>query len=167
MMTIVAPTGPWYDLTHESVLRNTTALASSTPHVPQYMADIFPETELWPTCAPARAIARSAAAEMHSSFSALRSNMPMNTRRSAPGEGNWNAADVDKDIRRVCEVWDECRAEAERRGLLDGPFLFGSFTAVDAMFAPGTYNKRLEAHTRNCSCVMDHLFLTCAVDRES
>ena len=101
------------------------------------MAELFPSSALWPEPEPARAIARAAAAEMHSGFGALRAAMPMNTRRRAPGPGNAGAAAVDQDVRRVCELWEECRAEARRRGLAEGgPFLFGGFTIVDAMFAP-------------------------------
>ena len=105
--------------------------------IAEYMHDVFPEAQLWPKQRSSRAIARAAAAEMHSSFTDLRSAMPMNTRRRAPGEGKAADEGVDKDIRRVCELWDECHVEARRHDLCaNGPFLFGTFTIVDAMFAP-------------------------------
>jgi glutathione S-transferase len=96
----------------------------------EYLAERFPERGLWPSDASARAIARSVCAEMHSSFSALRQNMPMNVTASLPGFG-WNLA-VQADIERLCALWAECRA----RFGSNGPFLFGQFSNADAMFAP-------------------------------
>lgn len=96
----------------------------------EYLAETCPEAGLWPSDKAERAQARSLSAEMHSSFSALRSAMPMNIRRSLPGEGR-NPA-VDQDIRRITEIWSGCRqAHAEA-----GDFLFGPWCAADAMFAP-------------------------------
>jgi glutathione S-transferase len=39
---------------------------------------------------------------------------------------------VEADVRRIEEIWRSCR-EAHPA---EGPFLFGRFTAADAMFAP-------------------------------
>jgi glutathione S-transferase len=78
----------------------------------------------------ARAVARSAAAEMHSGFAALRSECPMNVRarnRRAPA-----TAALLADVARIDALWGECRA---RFGTA-GPWLFGEFGVVDAMFAP-------------------------------
>jgi len=65
------------------------------------------------------------------SFIALRTHMPMNLhRRDLKGKGR--APGVDADIARVCEIWRDCRA----RWGAGGDFLFGAFSAADAMFAP-------------------------------
>ena len=40
--------------------------------------------------------------------------------------------DVEADIRRIVGLWQECRAKFGG----GGPFLFGAFSAADAMYAP-------------------------------
>lgn len=94
----------------------------------EYLAESFPEKRIWPEDRKDRALARAAAAEMHGGFSALRSNAPMNLRASHPGKVDLDA--VRGDLKRVEALWG---------GLLEksgGPYLFGAFTAADAMFAP-------------------------------
>lgn len=91
----------------------------------------------------ARTLARSVSAEMHSSFANLRSRMPLNCRASRPDAGR--GPGVQEDIDRVCEIWRECR----KRHMASGEFLFGEFTAADAMFAPvasrfQTYDVKLD-----------------------
>jgi glutathione S-transferase len=98
--------------------------------IAEYLAERFPEAGLWPADENARAIARAVSAEMHSGFSALRQNMPMNMRASAPGRGR--APGVDEDLARIFAIWRECR---ERFGA-GGPFLFGRRSVADAMYAP-------------------------------
>jgi glutathione S-transferase len=86
---------------------------------------------IWPGDAKARARARSICAEMHSGFTALRTAMPMNLKlrlRGKPAD-----ADVQRDIDRVVEIWLDART---RFAAGDGPWLFGDFSAADAMFAP-------------------------------
>ena len=61
----------------------------------------------WPADIALRAVARSAAAEMHSGFGALRSQLPMNVRRQ-PRLPHWDAA-ADADIARVQEIWHDLR----------------------------------------------------------
>jgi glutathione S-transferase len=96
----------------------------------EYLAETAPEARLWPDEPGARALARSISAEMHAGFAALRTHMPMNLRKSLPGRGR--AAGVADDIARITAIWQDCRA---RHGGA-GPFLFGRFTAADAMYAP-------------------------------
>ncbi|HLI12011.1 MAG TPA: glutathione S-transferase family protein [Alphaproteobacteria bacterium] len=96
----------------------------------EFLAETYPAAGLWPADPAARALARSVAAEMHAGFAALRSNMPMDMRASLPGQGM--AEGVQADIDRIAAIWRECR---EKHGK-DGPFLFGRFTAADAMYAP-------------------------------
>ena len=85
---------------------------------------------LWPTDPMIRARARSVTAEMHSSFDALRTAMPMNIRAEdrrltiTPG--------VEADIARILTIWRDCRARHEA----DGPWLFGAFSIADAFYAP-------------------------------
>jgi len=92
--------------------------------ITERLHELFPNGGVWPTNAQLRAQARSAAAEMHSGFRALRGAMPMNIRSSHPGKGM--NPDVAKDIARISALW----ATAKR------PFLFGDFSAADAFYAP-------------------------------
>jgi glutathione S-transferase len=96
----------------------------------EYLAERFPEKNLWPTDFAARAEARSVSAEMHAGFTALRSHMPCTIRSSHPGKGM--AAGVGADIDRIQRLWRACRA---RHGS-GGPFLFGAFSIADAFYAP-------------------------------
>jgi len=95
----------------------------------EYLAERFPEKELWPHDHEARAIARSICAEMHSGFTGLRSAMWMNIRASFPGKGRTPQAQA--DIGRVTEIWEDCLARSGQHG-----FLFGDFSIADAYYAP-------------------------------
>jgi glutathione S-transferase len=113
----------------------------------EYLAETFPEAKLWPQDKAARAVARSAVAEMHSGFTALRRNMPMDLNGRKPGHGR--APGVAEDITRVQQLWRECR---ERFGQ-GGPFLFGQFSIADAFYAPVvtrfvTYDVHLDEVSR-------------------
>jgi glutathione S-transferase len=86
---------------------------------------------LWPSDPAARAQARSAACEMHSSFAALRSSLPCNIRRRA--EPRQHGEDVLREIERVEQIW---KTLAERFGN-GGPYLFGAKpTITDAFYTP-------------------------------
>ncbi|MGD9924263.1 MAG: glutathione S-transferase family protein [Pseudorhodoplanes sp.] len=95
-----------------------------------HLADRFPAAQLWPADPKARAHARAVSAEMHAGFAALRKHCPMNMRRV--GKPRDLTADVVADVRRIDDIWTGCR---ERFGQ-GGPFLFGRFSAADAMYAP-------------------------------
>jgi len=88
----------------------------------EYLAEKYPR--LWPADEEERARARSISAEMHSGFSALRTHMSMNVRKRYPGKGR--TPEVLADMDRIKSIWEQAK----------GPFLFGSFTAADAMYAP-------------------------------
>ncbi len=91
---------------------------------------------LWPDDPRARAHARSVSAEMHSGFAALRGEMPMNCR--AVGRRVPVTDGLAKDIRRIHQIWTDCRATYGGQG----PWLFGGFTIADAMFAPVVFRFR-------------------------
>jgi len=100
----------------------------------EYLAERHPEVPVWPRDPSARAVARSLAAEMHSGFLPLRRNCPMNMRRAPaalPFDPETRTA-VAADVARIEDAWRDAR----RRFGASGPFLFGGFSAADAMFEP-------------------------------
>ncbi len=105
----------------------------------EYLAERFPDARLWPEDRASRAHARSVSAEMHSGFMALRNECAMNLHR--PIRSVALSQDARVNIARMQEIWLECR---QRYGKL-GPFLFGTFGAADAMFAPVVYRFRTYA----------------------
>jgi glutathione S-transferase len=96
----------------------------------EFLAERHPELQLWPPEAEARAFARSISAEMHSGFVALRNDMSMElvARLPTPPIGD----ELARDISRIVAIWRETRA---KHGA-GGPFLFGTFSNADAMYAP-------------------------------
>jgi len=96
----------------------------------EYLNEKSGGDKFWPFDEGARAMARSMAAEMHSGFAALRKAHSMNTRRIYPPVEP--TPEVAADISRIMEIWAQARA---RYGG-DGDFLFGTFGAVDIMYAP-------------------------------
>ena len=96
----------------------------------EYLADKVGRDRFWPADDAARAMARSMAAEMHSSFAALRRKHSMNVRQIFPAKRPDD--DVFADLKRIMELWAEARARFGG----GGEFLFGDFGAADIMFAP-------------------------------
>jgi glutathione S-transferase len=94
----------------------------------EYLAERFPAAGLWPSDPVARAQARVLAAEMHAGFVPLRRGCPMNMWH--PPRRRDFSAEVQADIGRIDALWTDC---LNRSG---GPFLFGAFSAADAMYAP-------------------------------
>jgi glutathione S-transferase len=110
--------------------------------IAERLHELFPEHGIWPADARLRAQARSAAAEMHAGFRALRGAMPMNIRSRYPGKGMNDG--VAKDIARTSALWSAARR----------PFLFGEFCAADAFYAPVatrlvTYGVELKGAARD------------------
>jgi glutathione S-transferase len=105
----------------------------------EYLAERFPDAKLWPQDPAARAHARSISAEMHSGFLLLRNECGMNLHR--PVGAVTLSADAQANVARVQEIWTECR---DRHGK-SGPYLFGAFTAADAMYAPVVHRFRTYA----------------------
>jgi len=96
----------------------------------EYCADLTSRDRYWPMDDSARGMARSMAAEMHSSFANLRRDLPMNV-RSHVGPRPLSEA-VTAEINRILTLWAQARA---RHGGT-GDFLFGEWCATDMMFAP-------------------------------
>ena len=98
----------------------------------EYLAEKFPAKNIWPSDARARAHARCIAAEMHAGFQALRKHCPMVITqrflaRPLP-------PDVQGDVARIIAIWIEARTQYANSA--NGAFLYGAFSAADAMFAP-------------------------------
>jgi len=128
--------------------------------IAEYLNDLKPEVGLWPPSAAARAHARSISAEMHSSFPDLRNNMPMNIRASYPGKGM--TPGVRADIERITFLWRDGRKRFAGAFQKDEGFLFGTFGAADAMFAPvvtrfKTYGVTLDSDAEAyCTAVLSY-----------
>jgi glutathione S-transferase len=101
--------------------------------IAEYLADKFPEKNLWPKSSKNRARARSVCAEMHNGFAALRNACPMNIEAnlSQVGQIIWrDQAAVRADIARITQMWSELLNAHQ------GPMLFGDFSIADAFYAP-------------------------------
>ncbi len=95
-----------------------------------YVAEKFPELNLWPADSAARAHARAISAEMHAGFAGLRKACPMNLKR-VPRSIELTAEAI-TDVSRITEMWNDTRARFGK----GGKFLFGDFSAADCMYAP-------------------------------
>lgn len=118
-----ARTVPALRLPDDTLVHDTYAIAET-------LAERHPDLPLWPTAPGDRARARVLAAEMHSSFAALRSDCPMNLRRAYRGFTPSEA--VLRDLSRVEALWDH----AGFGGAHTPGWLFGEFGIVDAFYAP-------------------------------
>ena len=96
----------------------------------EWLADKTGRDRYWPKDDTARGMARSMAAEMHSSYANLRRELSMNVRKQFPERKL--AEPVKVEILRILELWAQARA---RHGS-GGPYLFGEFGGADIMFAP-------------------------------
>ena len=96
----------------------------------EFVAETFPHLAIWPRDRAARALARAVSSEMHAGFTTLRQACPCDFRR--PPRPPAKAVDIRADVDRIEAIWADARA----RFGLGGPFLFGAFSAADAMFAP-------------------------------
>jgi glutathione S-transferase len=96
----------------------------------EFLADRHGKETYWPQDESACGMARSMAAEMHSGFSNLRRDLPMNVRKTFPFKPL--SEDVRNEIERILQLWAQARA----RFAGSGPFLFGDWCATDMMYAP-------------------------------
>lgn len=104
--------------------------------IAETVAERWPQKQLWPAEAAARAHARSISAEMHAGFAALRELMPMNCRAMGRKVSLTDA--LNSDISRVLEIWSDCLS---RYPSGEG-WLFGHFSIADAMYAPVVFRFR-------------------------
>ena len=93
----------------------------------EYLAERFPAANLWPADPADRALARAAAAEMHSGFGSLRGECPMDL--SLMTKADLSPA-TEANVRRLVQLWSGLLARS------GGPFLFGDWTIADAFFTP-------------------------------
>jgi glutathione S-transferase len=96
----------------------------------EYLAETHPDAGFWPAAKDARAHARALTAEMHAGFQALRQHCPLDFVGRTPMSSVPDS--VGTDVRRIVAMWIDCR----RRYGAAGGFLFGPFSAADAMYAP-------------------------------
>ncbi|WLD58465.1 glutathione S-transferase [Salinispirillum sp. LH 10-3-1] len=109
--------------------------------IAEYLAEQFPERALWPTDVTLRALARSASAEMHSGFMALRQTFPMNCRVQKQAAALVITDAVQRDLNRLAALWARfAAAKADHKD--EGAFLCGAFSIVDAMYAPVMWRVR-------------------------
>lgn len=98
--------------------------------IAEELATRFPDVQMWPKDPARRAIARTVAAEMHSSFGGLRGNWPVNLRHAFVGA--IAPPEIEKELDRLETIWANARAKSGTTG----PWLCGEFSLADAIFAP-------------------------------
>ena len=121
---------PYFSDSKVPVLIDGTLTVWDSLAICEYLAENYLSEKGWPKDIHARAVARSVSAEMHSSFTNLRNEMPMNCRRGPSAIKLTEQALHEVD--RVKQIWSKCRSEYSS----DGRWLFGEFSIADAMFAP-------------------------------
>lgn len=95
--------------------------------IAEYLNEKYPSKQMWPQDIKFRALARAISNEMHSSFQSMRSVMSHDLQKELK---NFDFSKAKDDVQRVKEIWTQCL------NLSGGPFLFGSFSVADAMYAP-------------------------------
>jgi glutathione S-transferase len=109
--------------------------------ISEYVADAFPQAQLWPRDRAARAVARAVSAEMHSGFPHLRRDLSMDVVARHPRRAF--SRETEDDLARVHAIWEDCRTRAAALDAEEaGPFLFGRFSIADAMYAPVIWRLR-------------------------
>ncbi len=122
----------------------------------EYIAELFPDAKLLPKDRIARAVMRSACAEMHSGFVPLRTHLSMNMREQITLPDI--PADAQANIERITALWHSLRQEYGQQG----PYLFGHFSLADCMYAPVvsrfiTYGVKVDAETQAyMNAIWDH-----------
>jgi glutathione S-transferase len=117
----------------------------------EYLADRFPEAELWPDDLRARALGRAACGQMHSGFQSLRGECSMDL--AAPLQTMELTPATQDDVRKIVRLWSQLRA----RFAADGPFLLGRWSIADAYYTPvasrfRTYGVDLAAYGDDGAC---------------
>ncbi|WP_336969835.1 glutathione S-transferase [Brevundimonas aurantiaca] len=117
------------------VLRHGDTLIWDTLAIAEWAAETYPEARLWPADPTARALARSATAEMHSGFSALRTFCGAGPDRPIVGEARSETPSdpaLDRDLARLVDLFRQMRGRFGQAG----PWLFGDWSIADAFFTP-------------------------------
>ncbi|MDH3979006.1 MAG: glutathione S-transferase family protein [Gammaproteobacteria bacterium] len=96
----------------------------------EYVSEVYLDNKGWPKDRKARAVARSISSEMHSSFSNIRNELPMNCRKKF--KNIRLSQDAEHEVERVKKLWRKCRNEYGGKG----EWLFGEYSIADAMYAP-------------------------------
>jgi glutathione S-transferase len=102
--------------------------------IAEYVAEKFPQLNLWPSQAPLRARARSLCADIHSGYTALRQHCGMNIEADLRdvGKSLWSQkADLREDVQRLCQVLTKTLSTQSQPHML-----MGEFGIVDAFYAP-------------------------------
>ncbi len=110
------------------VLRQGKIVVWDSLAIAEFLNEISPEAKLWPEDKTLRAQARSYAAEMHSGFTSLRTQLSMDLQLKS--KSRHLSTGTIADIERILELWKSALAKSH------GPFLFGDFCIADAFFAP-------------------------------
>jgi glutathione S-transferase len=108
-------------------------VVSDTLAIAEYLAESFPDKALWPADKARRAQARSACAEMHAGFRAIRNHCGMNIEADLASQGRLlmrDRSDVRDELARLVALWGGLLAQ------YGGPMLLGDFSIADAYFAP-------------------------------
>lgn len=103
--------------------------------ISEYIADTYPAANLWPQEPRIKALARAAAAEMHSGFTHLRTQMSFGLNTGDTPESL--TPETQEEIQRIFAIWNQLR---EVSGSTQ--FLCGDFGIVDAMFVPVVFRFR-------------------------
>lgn len=143
------------------VLKHGNLIVWDSLSIMEYVSEQFLDSKGWPTDISARAVARSISAEMHSSFSNVRNELPMNCRKSF--NNIKLSVEAQKEVERIISLWRKCRNQYGA----EGEWLFGKYSIADAMFAPialrfDGYNIALEGIEKeyvqsvlNQPCIID------------
>jgi glutathione S-transferase len=96
----------------------------------EYLSENYLDSKGWPNKVKARALARSISAEMHSSFTNVRNELPMNCRKRF--HDIQLSSEATREVERIKDLWQKCRSEYGAQG----EWLFGQYSIADAMYAP-------------------------------
>lgn len=105
-------------------------VVSDSSAIAEELSSRFPDAQMWPSNPAARAMARTVAAEMHSSFGGLRGGWPVNLRHTF--QGAVAPPNIERELDRLETIWANARAKTGA----DGPWLCGAYSLADAIFAP-------------------------------
>lgn len=98
----------------------------------EYLNDRYATTVGWPRRYEQLAHARSIVAEMHAGFLAVRAELPQNIRARHSLSVDSLSADCRSQLARIDSIWSGCR----NRYRSQGPWLFGTMTIADVIYAP-------------------------------